>query len=127
VDGTNISHRGGAAGQSSRFVEKDRIDGRERFQLEPGHLQKVIPTVSQEMLAKMIGTRRSRVNFLMNKFRKLASSSTFCLGPFVGRILTAGSTAARAVFSSWLPGTNRSVRVEEYDCAATLRESTPET
>jgi CRP/FNR family transcriptional regulator, cyclic AMP receptor protein len=33
--------------------------------------QKVIPKVSQEMLAEMIGTTRSRVNFFMNKFRKL--------------------------------------------------------
>jgi len=33
--------------------------------------QKVIPKVSQEMLAGMIGTTRSRVNFFMNKFRKL--------------------------------------------------------
>ena len=33
--------------------------------------QKVIPNVSQEMLAEMIGTTRSRVNFFMNKFRKL--------------------------------------------------------
>jgi CRP-like cAMP-binding protein len=33
--------------------------------------QKVIPRVSQEMLAEMIGTTRSRVNFFMNKFRKL--------------------------------------------------------
>jgi CRP/FNR family cyclic AMP-dependent transcriptional regulator len=33
--------------------------------------QKVIPKVSQEMLANMIGTTRSRVNFFMNKFRKL--------------------------------------------------------
>ena len=30
----------------------------------PGHPQKVIPKVSQEMLAEMIGTTRSRVNFL---------------------------------------------------------------
>jgi CRP/FNR family transcriptional regulator, cyclic AMP receptor protein len=37
----------------------------------PGHPQKVIPKVSQEMLAEMIGTTRSRVNFFMNKFRKL--------------------------------------------------------
>jgi CRP/FNR family transcriptional regulator, cyclic AMP receptor protein len=37
----------------------------------PGHLQKVLPKVSQEMLAQMIGTTRSRVNFFMNKFRKL--------------------------------------------------------
>jgi CRP-like cAMP-binding protein len=33
--------------------------------------QKVISKVSQEMLAEMIGTTRSRVNFFMNKFRKL--------------------------------------------------------
>jgi CRP/FNR family cyclic AMP-dependent transcriptional regulator len=33
--------------------------------------QKVIPKVSQEMLAEMIGTTRPRVNFFMNKFRKL--------------------------------------------------------
>lgn len=31
----------------------------------------VIPKVSQETLAEMIGTTRSRVNFFMNKFRKL--------------------------------------------------------
>jgi len=37
----------------------------------PGHPQKVLPKVSQEMLAEMIGTTRSRVNFFMNKFRKL--------------------------------------------------------
>ena len=33
--------------------------------------QKVIPNVSQETLAEMIGTTRSRVNFFMNRFRKL--------------------------------------------------------
>ena len=37
----------------------------------PGELQKTLPKVSQEMLAEMIGTTRSRVNFFMNKFRKL--------------------------------------------------------
>ena len=37
----------------------------------PGHPQKMLPKVSQEMLAEMIGTTRSRVNFFMNKFRKL--------------------------------------------------------
>jgi len=35
---------------------------------EPQH---VLPKVSQEALAEMIGTTRSRVNFFMNKFRKL--------------------------------------------------------
>ncbi len=33
--------------------------------------QKMVPRVSQEMLAEMIGTTRTRVNFFMNKFRKL--------------------------------------------------------
>ncbi len=31
----------------------------------------VLPLISQETLAEMIGTTRSRVNFFMNKFRKL--------------------------------------------------------
>jgi CRP/FNR family cyclic AMP-dependent transcriptional regulator len=35
---------------------------------EPEH---VLPKISQEALAEMIGTTRSRVNFFMNKFRKL--------------------------------------------------------
>ena len=33
--------------------------------------QVVLPKISQEMLAEMVGTTRSRVNFFMNKFRKL--------------------------------------------------------
>jgi CRP/FNR family cyclic AMP-dependent transcriptional regulator len=37
----------------------------------PGRPQQVLPKVSQETLADMIGTTRSRVNFFMNKFRKL--------------------------------------------------------
>jgi CRP/FNR family transcriptional regulator, cyclic AMP receptor protein len=36
-----------------------------------GQTKKVLPKVSQEMLAEMIGTTRSRVNFFMNKFKKL--------------------------------------------------------
>jgi CRP/FNR family transcriptional regulator, cyclic AMP receptor protein len=32
--------------------------------------QKMLPKISQEMLAKMIGTTRSRVNFFMTKFKK---------------------------------------------------------
>jgi CRP-like cAMP-binding protein len=31
----------------------------------------VLPKVSQETLAEMVGTTRSRVNFFMNKFKKL--------------------------------------------------------
>jgi CRP/FNR family transcriptional regulator, cyclic AMP receptor protein len=36
-----------------------------------GRPEPIIANVSQEMLAEMIGTTRSRVNFFMNKFRQL--------------------------------------------------------
>ncbi len=36
-----------------------------------GELEMMIPKVSQETLAEMVGTTRSRVSFFMNKFRKL--------------------------------------------------------
>lgn len=36
-----------------------------------GQPQEVIPKISQETLAEMIGTTRSRVSFFLNKFRKL--------------------------------------------------------
>jgi CRP-like cAMP-binding protein len=32
---------------------------------------RTLPKISQEMLAEMVGTTRSRINFFMNKFRKL--------------------------------------------------------
>ncbi|HLW85356.1 MAG TPA: Crp/Fnr family transcriptional regulator [Candidatus Sulfotelmatobacter sp.] len=33
--------------------------------------EKMVPSISQETLAEMIGTTRSRVNFFMNRFKKL--------------------------------------------------------
>ncbi|HTT32143.1 MAG TPA: helix-turn-helix domain-containing protein [Methylomirabilota bacterium] len=36
-----------------------------------GKLEAVLPKVNQQILAEMIGTSRQRVNFFMNKFRKL--------------------------------------------------------
>ena len=36
-----------------------------------GKLEAIIPRISQELLASRIGTTRSRINFFMNKFRKL--------------------------------------------------------
>jgi CRP-like cAMP-binding protein len=42
----------------SRFGKEDRSET-------------VVPKISQQTLAEMIGTTRSRVNFFMNKFRKL--------------------------------------------------------
>ena len=47
--------------------------------------QQVLPAVSQETLAEMIGTTRSRVNFFLNKFRKLGfieyDGATFTINP----------------------------------------------
>jgi len=38
---------------------------------KPGDAEQYIPKISQETLAEMIGTTRSRVSFFMNRFRKL--------------------------------------------------------
>ncbi|MGE0704731.1 MAG: Crp/Fnr family transcriptional regulator [Vicinamibacterales bacterium] len=38
---------------------------------KPKGSRRVLPRISQEVLAEMVGTTRSRVNFFMNKFRKL--------------------------------------------------------
>jgi CRP-like cAMP-binding protein len=38
---------------------------------KPDQTHQVLPLISQETLAEMIGTTRSRVNFFMNKFKKL--------------------------------------------------------
>jgi CRP/FNR family cyclic AMP-dependent transcriptional regulator len=38
---------------------------------QPGEPAPLLPRISQEVLAEMIGTTRSRVSFFMNRFRKL--------------------------------------------------------
>jgi len=38
---------------------------------EPGSPEHLIPPITQETLAEMVGTTRSRVSFFMNRFRKL--------------------------------------------------------
>ena len=38
---------------------------------KPGSSETTLPKISQETLAEMIGTTRSRVSFFMNRFRKL--------------------------------------------------------
>jgi CRP-like cAMP-binding protein len=38
---------------------------------KPGEPETFIPLITQEALAEMIGTTRSRVSFFMNRFRKL--------------------------------------------------------
>jgi CRP-like cAMP-binding protein len=38
---------------------------------KPGEAEQYIPKISQQILAEMVGTTRSRVSFFMNRFRKL--------------------------------------------------------
>jgi CRP-like cAMP-binding protein len=38
---------------------------------KPGKAHRVLPPITQQTLADMVGTTRSRVNFFMNKFKKL--------------------------------------------------------
>jgi CRP-like cAMP-binding protein len=38
---------------------------------EPGSPEPLLPPITQETLAEMVGTTRSRVSFFMNRFRKL--------------------------------------------------------
>jgi CRP-like cAMP-binding protein len=38
---------------------------------KPGEPESLIPPITQETLAEMVGTTRSRVSFFMNRFRKL--------------------------------------------------------
>lgn len=38
---------------------------------EPGASHRVLPALSQQTLAEIVGTTRSRVNFFLNKFRRL--------------------------------------------------------
>jgi CRP/FNR family transcriptional regulator, cyclic AMP receptor protein len=40
----------------------------------PGEAESLIPGITQETLAEMVGTTRSRVSFFMNRFSKLGFS-----------------------------------------------------
>jgi CRP-like cAMP-binding protein len=42
-----------------------------RYGKQDGGPTRLVPKISQETLAKMVGTTRSRVNFFLNKFKKL--------------------------------------------------------
>ena len=50
----------------SQLNNADKVFGTHNGRPEP-----IIANVSQETLAEMIGTTRSRVSYFMNKFRKL--------------------------------------------------------
>ena len=69
----NIRYKADIVDQLFNFSEK-RL-ARILLQLahfgKEGVLQSVVPTVSQETLAGMVGTTRSRISFFMNRFRRL--------------------------------------------------------
>jgi CRP/FNR family transcriptional regulator, cyclic AMP receptor protein len=53
--------------------ENDRVKISEHMEVlaKEHQPERVLPKVSQQTLAEMIGTTRSRVTFFMNKFRKM--------------------------------------------------------
>ena len=65
----------------------------------PGEPETLIPQITQETLAEMIGTTRSRVSFFMNRFRKLG------LIEYNGRIRV-HKTLLNVVLHDELPGQN---------------------
>jgi CRP-like cAMP-binding protein len=68
---------------------------------QPGEPLTMIPAVTQETLAEMIGTTRSRVSFFMNRFRKLGYIE------YDGRIRV-NRSLLRVVLQDTLPGQNAS-------------------
>jgi CRP/FNR family cyclic AMP-dependent transcriptional regulator len=71
----------------------------------PGEPETLIPPITQETLAEMIGTTRSRVSFFMNRFRKLG------LIEYKGRIKVHRSLLS-ALLRDQLPG------AECYQCSS---------
>ncbi len=68
---------------------------------QPGEPNTLIPPVTQETLAEMIGTTRSRVSFFMNRFRKLGYID------YNGRIQV-NTALLNVVLHDTLPGENTS-------------------
>lgn len=68
---------------------------------KPGEPVTLIPQVTQETLAEMIGTTRSRVSFFMNRFRKLGYID------YNGRIRV-NKSLLNVVLQDQLPGQNAS-------------------
>ena len=71
---------------------------------EPGERKPLIPEITQETLAAMIGTTRSRVSFFMNRFRKLGWID------YNGRIRV-NKTLLNAVLRDELPDQNASTPI----------------
>jgi hypothetical protein len=53
---------------------------------KPGEPQMLLPRISQEALARIIGATRARVSFFMNRFRKLGFLDYKPLAVAMGRV-----------------------------------------
>ena len=72
---------------------------------KPGETSTCIPPISQESLAAMIGTTRSRVSFFMNRFRKLGFIDyKERTKPAKGKADSGRFAKDRAQNASWKPG-----------------------
>jgi CRP/FNR family cyclic AMP-dependent transcriptional regulator len=81
---------------------------------QPGEPETLIPRITQETLAEMIGTTRSRVSFFMNRFRKLGYIE------YKGRIRV-NKTLLNVVLHDQLPEQNAS-RPTMVDASRTRAE-----
>jgi CRP-like cAMP-binding protein len=73
---------------------------------QPGEPEQYIPKISQETLAEMIGTTRSRVSFFMNRFRKLGFIE------YNGRIRV-NKSLLNVILHDHMPDENAAVMVAE--------------
>jgi len=73
---------------------------------QPGEPEQYIPKISQETLAEMIGTTRSRVSFFMNRFRKLGFIE------YNGRIRV-NKSLLNVILHDHMPDKNAAVMVAE--------------
>jgi hypothetical protein len=78
---------------------------------KPEETHRVLPRMSQETLAEMIGTRRSRVNVFMNKFKKLGFIEYN--GGLEVKPFSADRHRSRVVFTPVVPNP-----AGEHQCAA---------
>jgi CRP-like cAMP-binding protein len=85
---------------------------------KPGEPEQYIPKISQETLAEMIGTTRSRVSFFMNRFRKLG------LIEYNGRIRVHKSLL-NVVLLDQMPGRNPDRPIDSASSRSASKAASP--
>jgi CRP/FNR family cyclic AMP-dependent transcriptional regulator len=81
-----------------------------------GVRETVIPRISQETLADMVGTTRSRVSFFMNRFRKLGF-----VDYDAGSGLKVHSSLLNIVLHDWLPRRHPQAQIKDSDEQLSLK------